>query len=825
MEAKLEFKKKIKGTQKIVPLIVGAAEEVIEGKYNNGKFYPVVEDKTLSKEFSPKLGKIYLDVNTDKQYKWDGQQYKEVNDNNVYTKNETYNKQETNALVGNAENAIKVTYDELVTLRNNSQLVPGRFYRITDYVNNTEVTFDGLSSHQFDIILLALSENKLSEDAKAVMNEDNIYDVTFSDGITKKCWIYKLNSTECNIVPIDNVPTGVLAVYNTESSEVDISEDNKTANCTAYNSTTDLQEENLKYNNFQDTNLAAWKLKYCLDNNVDRFNWVDNNSHGALYFLSDETGDICKLKWQELKTLRDSSALVAGAKYRITDYQCTTVQENTRSAGHQFDIIVTALTEGKLSEEASAAMHENIYDVIFSDGVKKCYAYPSPTDEGLYNLVECETLLGFEDVGLSGRINEADKTINLTDYSGDEVLIASNLPYNYFQNSNLSAWKVWYCLDNDTDRFAWARDKDYIENTQGYGKYYRDTTLDSIHEQEQYYGWRHDNSRIAYTKNEHPSIGETAYDEDYIEDWDIPNIGFVGTGVIYRLIDEYNNDIKYDFKNIQFTRPLTDGAYDEGGEDTWCYTFNLVKYNEDSDTYGDCEDASIIGNTIIDSGEEVILGVYDNIFGRCLSYLEDIYIESFTFSLGNNVILSVDDNEYEGIHSNRIGNNFRNNTIGGNFIKNNIGNDFFDNKIGASFQGNIIGNHLSDSKIGIGVKNNTFGNSDRNIKIDNSCSYITIGNNCRAITIGNSSSDITIMNNVSTLIFGKRVGNVITPANLIRDVIVEPNVSNVTISRNDNSYIKSIIIGMGIANEDIVDQSNIGDIVIYRSSNSTTITI
>lgn len=55
----------------------------------------------------------------------------------------------------------------------------------------------------------------------------------------------------------------------------------------------------------------------------------------------------------------------------------------------------------------------------------------------------------------------------------------------YFQNSHLAAWQIWYCLDNDTSRFAWA-------------------------------------------------------DSDN------------GKGVIYRMIDEFNNDFPYDFKNIMF---------------------------------------------------------------------------------------------------------------------------------------------------------------------------------------------------------------------------------------------------------------------------------
>ena len=67
----------------------------------------------------------------------------------------------------------------------------------------------------------------------------------------------------------------------------------------------------------------------------------------------------------ELKTLRDSSQLVAGMQYRITDYQCTTTQENTQSAGHQFDIIVTADSTNTLNENARACLHEG--DTYFAE--------------------------------------------------------------------------------------------------------------------------------------------------------------------------------------------------------------------------------------------------------------------------------------------------------------------------------------------------------------------------------------------------------------------------------------------------------------------------
>lgn len=67
---------------------------------------------------------------------------------------------------------------------------------------------------------------------------------------------------------------------------------------------------------------------------------------------------ITKVTWQELKDKRDAGKLIPGALYRITDYQCTTTQENTKSAGHQFDIVLLALSENKLAEEGWAMKNE-----------------------------------------------------------------------------------------------------------------------------------------------------------------------------------------------------------------------------------------------------------------------------------------------------------------------------------------------------------------------------------------------------------------------------------------------------------------------------------
>lgn len=69
--------------------------------------------------------------------------------------------------------------------------------------------------------------------------------------------------------------------------------------------------------------------------------------------------------YRDLKNLKDTSSLDPGVFYRITDYETVTTQANTRSAGHSFDIIVQALDERTVSEDADAIWHDG--DIYFAN--------------------------------------------------------------------------------------------------------------------------------------------------------------------------------------------------------------------------------------------------------------------------------------------------------------------------------------------------------------------------------------------------------------------------------------------------------------------------
>ena len=69
-----------------------------------------------------------------------------------------------------------ITYEELKTLRDDSQLNPGQYYRITDFVTTTTTQeYFQSAGHAFDIIVLATDVNVLNENAKAIKHDSDTY--------------------------------------------------------------------------------------------------------------------------------------------------------------------------------------------------------------------------------------------------------------------------------------------------------------------------------------------------------------------------------------------------------------------------------------------------------------------------------------------------------------------------------------------------------------------------------------------------------------------------------------------------------------------------
>ena len=71
--------------------------------------------------------------------------------------------------------AVPTTYAELVALRDGGNLVPGTWYRITDYVCTTTQADTQSAEHPFDIIVRADDASHLNENAYAAHHEGDTY--------------------------------------------------------------------------------------------------------------------------------------------------------------------------------------------------------------------------------------------------------------------------------------------------------------------------------------------------------------------------------------------------------------------------------------------------------------------------------------------------------------------------------------------------------------------------------------------------------------------------------------------------------------------------
>ena len=566
------------------------------------------------------------------------------------------------------------------------------------------------------------------------------------------------------------------------------------------------------------------------------------------------TSTMVEITYDKLKSLRNNSKLVPGQQYRITDYITTTSQKYTYSAEHQFDIIVTALNENTLLEEAKAIQHE-----------------------------------------------------------GDD----------YFANSNLSAWKIWYCLDNDTNRFSWAGKQ---RNEVGYESCNIDTSrcvltipsndpeddgkrelknmvraVGTIVGDPTTNGWYETNkkeifSHYSYEEDNNGIMQLTLHSRDVDGDLDgdytiggfrspyhyngtieiegneysvwreyegggnyadnngasneaiylltdkitkgkikifdefIDEIVYINPkGVIYRMIDEWNNDCPYDFKNIMFNRIVTHngclatGSEFEGYNNVFCYTFGFY----DGDTY---VDASVFGNTTGDSE-----GVYNNIIKtfNSLEYGEnddsildsgsDDYIsQQYIQQSLNNIVfmMNILNYEYYTCRNNIFGEGCHSNTFGNYCCDNTFGNYCCDNTFGDYCNSNTFGNYCRDNTFGKSCGSNIFGDYFHSNTFGDSCTSNTFGDYFHSNTFGDSCEDNTFGNNCNDNIFGNNC-----ESNIFGNSFLINTFGNDCYNNTFENYYSNNIISDGYRNNHVLksDIISTGDITAV-DINATNIT-
>ena len=293
----------------------------------------------------------------------------------------------------------------------------------------------------------------------------------------------------------------------------------------------------------------------------------------------------------------------------------------------------------------------------------------------------------FDVIVLATSENTLSEEAKAIQHNGDE----------YFNTSNLNAWKIWYSLDNDTNGFEWA------DATNGKGVIYK-------------------------------MIDEHGNDCPY----DFKNI----------LFKRKLTDGVLDEENGVDTWCYTFNAYCT--DDTNIYDASVISRKEiirrDANRcYGNIVKEYSVA---IDNAGSILNDiVFLNIYG-----IESmVSFHCFENSFGNSCSSNTFGNSCS---SNTFGNNCYYNTFGTSCSSNTFGNNCYSNTFGNNCYSNTFGNNCESNSFETGCYSNSFETGCYSNSFGNYCNDNTFGNNCYYNTFGNNCSDNSFGNNCNDNSFG-----------------------------------------------------------------------
>lgn len=404
--------------------------------------------------------------------------------------------------------------------------------------------------------------------------------------------------------------------------------------------------------------------------------------------------DVTAITWDTLKALRDSGKLQKGLRYRITDYRCTTLQTDTRSAQHPFDIIVTALSSSMLSEKALAILHD-----------------------------------------------------------GD----------TYFANSKLQGWQLWYCLDNDVTRFAWA------DATNGKGVVYR--MIDEFGNDCPY-----DFKNIQFKRYKITGSGTTKkLDGTYLGFSDAP-CGIDTTNFIYCYtfsgVTYSNDNHAFDYSTIFDAslnqRYLDADFYEEGSveehkmrvlcKNNKMSAVNILQVIDDTSTSHPNWLNNIVSLSTVMFNGNSFDSAKDNIFSSecfCLSFGGNIIGNNFSGWCSYNIFIdNVTLNTFSGgLDNNTFSGYVRYNTFSGYVDSNTFSGYVWNNTFSGNVGYNTFSGYVRSNTFSGYVQYNTFSGNVQYCSFEGQCSYCSFPGASSTVmqylrqcgdTVGTSNARVTV---------------------------------------------------------------------------------
>ena len=547
--------------------------------------------------------------------------------------------------------------------------------------------------------------------------------------------------------------------------------------------------------------------------------WIWTN--GKLYDCNNSKYSIIPITYDELKQLRDTNMLVPGQQYRITDYVTTVANYNNAwSAGHPFDIIVTADSNNKLNEDTRAIQREG--DEYFKESKLESWElkYCLDNDSTRFDWAadEASGLIPVEKKKFISLPTSADWYF-ITYGAGKFVAVArnSNIAAYLTDGSNWTQttlpnssnwWSVTYgdgkfvtvarnsnIAAYSTDGINWTQttlpnSSNWTSVTYGDGKFvtvarnsniaaystdginWTQTTLPVFTRwQSVTYG---DGKFVAVTYGSNTA----AYSTDGIN-WtkyytytDYETTTIPSKGVIYYMKDEFENECSYDFKNVLYKRfkitecdkyPDWIGTY-HGMLDTSYETVDENNYKwyytfslNDSEDTDDIRDGSLFSTA------------NNNIYrqNKISSFIPD---NSSNQRSLNDIVYRCLSGEQDDCYGNVFDVNCHHATLGMSWSRNvRVGSNNTYFSCGNNCDNWSTGNNCYKWLIGDNCDNWSTGNNCYEWFCGGGCEDWSIGNDCNNWSVGNNCYGWSCGNNVIDWMFGDGVNNKSYCANITID--------------------------------------------------------
>ena len=423
---------------------------------------------------------------------------------------------------------------------------------------------------------------------------------------------------------------------------------------------------------------------------------------------------IQSITYAELVALRDSSSLVAGMQYRITDYDFTTTEEDTDSAHMLFDIIVTADSESVLNENARAIHHQYESNKETATGAIKLYK----TDMSIAEY--------------SSKVDTQDYFLLAGKMDVDGVIYYRYDKYEFVNNDYVNAGRYILLETIDLDSLGVGLDNPLYPV--GGGAYEENGTYIS----------HSDDAIVAYENGTVTIDSVLPLNNRDIASWELKytlentkHSSTDGKGTILWMKDEYRNECNYDFINALFrVYKITECAKLPSLVGTYA-----IKMNDSNIVYG--TNSKLVSTFGSNNHDNIIKydGLAKTVFGN----------DCFSNIFGNNCFSNT---FWDACYYNTLGNGCSFNIFCNDCRYNTLENGCSSIIFGSDCRYNTLGNECFSTIFGSNCRHNTFGNYCYSNIFEYSCYYNTLGNGCYSIIFGGNCFSNTFENDCSSNIFG-----------------------------------------------------------------------